>query len=97
VSTGEQGHTAEGIAEDIERFIKKNDKTDVAGVVTDKISANKKAWKLLKAKFPGKFFQECASHGLHLMVKDILYPSKREKEAQKHAKVSMLVKPAPTR
>jgi Protein of unknown function (DUF 659) len=139
VSTGEQGHTAEWIAEDIERVIKKNNKTDVAGVVTDSTSANKKAWNLLKAKFPGKFFQGCASHGLHLMVKDILYPSKRKKanepvatfpigypfsdlftftdnckevvkffhnhhavkaklkEAQQHAKVSMLVKPAPTR
>jgi hypothetical protein len=93
----------------------------------------------LKAKFPGKFFQGCTSHGLHLMVKDILYPPKRKKanepvetfpigspfsdlftftdnckevvkffhnhhavkaklkEAQQHAKVSMLVKPAPTR
>jgi Protein of unknown function (DUF 659) len=39
--------------------------------VTDNTSANKKAWCILKEKYPTKFFQGCCSHGLNLLVKDI--------------------------
>jgi Protein of unknown function (DUF 659) len=76
VSTGQQAHTGEWIAADIERVMSKHTDSMLSGAVTDNTSANKKAWVLLKAKSPGLFFQVCTSHGLHLMSKDILGPTK---------------------
>ncbi len=54
-------------------------KTNVAGVVTDNTSANKKAWEILEKEFPDRFFYGCAAHGLNLLVKDIFYPKKSVK------------------
>jgi Protein of unknown function (DUF 659) len=79
VSTGQQAHTGEWVAADIERVMSKHTDSMFSGAFTDNTSANKKAWVLLKAKFPGRFFQGCTSHGLHLMVKDIFGPTKTKK------------------
>jgi Protein of unknown function (DUF 659) len=49
----------------------------IVGAVTDNTSANKKAWATLKKEYPMKFFHGCASHGLHLIVKDIFDIYKR--------------------
>lgn len=75
VSTGDQSHNAEWIAQDISRVIDSID-CDVVGAVTDNTNANKAAWKILEDKYPNKFFHGCASHALHLMVKDIFAESK---------------------
>jgi hypothetical protein len=48
----------------------------VVGAVTDNTSANKAAWILLKQRYPGRIFQDCASHGAHLLVKDIFNATK---------------------
>jgi Protein of unknown function (DUF 659) len=73
LETGEQSHNAEFIAADLCRVINRLESTGatVAGAVTDNTSANKKAWTSLQRTYPKKFFHGCASHGLHLIVKDI--------------------------
>ena len=76
VSTGDQSHNAEWIANDISRVID-GFTCDVAGAITDNTSANKSAWKILEAKYPDKFFHGCASHALHLLVKDIMGSNKQ--------------------
>uniref|UniRef100_A0A915JUS9 DUF659 domain-containing protein n=1 Tax=Romanomermis culicivorax TaxID=13658 RepID=A0A915JUS9_ROMCU len=75
VVTGDQSHTDDYIAKDIARVID-SIACDVVGVVTDNTNANKAAWKILEQKYPDKFFQGCASHALHLLVKDIFSDSK---------------------
>jgi hypothetical protein len=82
VHTGEQGHTAEWIAQDVGRVIRKHANTIFAGAVTDNTAANKKAWLLLKGQFPDKFFQGCTSHTLHLLVKDIFGATKTKKRGE---------------
>ncbi|KAJ1330430.1 hypothetical protein BSLG_009564 [Batrachochytrium salamandrivorans] len=67
------------IAEDIARIIQKYDSTDFAGVVTNNISTNRKAWTLLREMFPSCYFQGCCSHGIHLLVKDIFAATKTKK------------------
>jgi hypothetical protein len=47
--------------------------------VTDNTSANKKAWEILEQEYPTKYFYGCASHALHLLVKDIFAASKTVK------------------
>jgi Protein of unknown function (DUF 659) len=77
--TGEQGHTAQFLADDIVRVITARPGTIFAGAVTDNTSANKAAWKLLRDRFPTCFFQGCCAHGLHLLVKDIFGAVKTKK------------------
>jgi Protein of unknown function (DUF 659)/hAT family C-terminal dimerisation region len=79
VATGIQGHTAQWIADDIDRVITKYPHTTFAGAVTDNTAANKAAWEILKGRHPTMFFQGCVSHGLHLMVKDIFAATKTKK------------------
>lgn len=79
VLTGDQGHTSEWIAQDIDRVIKLYPKTIFAGAITDNTTANKKAWALLYEMHPSMFFQGCTSHGLHLLVKDIFAATKTKK------------------
>ena len=79
VSTGEQGHDADFLARDIIRVILKHNTTMFAGAITDNTSTNKKMWKILKERFPSKFFHGCTAHGLHLMVKDIFGATKTKK------------------
>jgi hypothetical protein len=76
VSTGEQGHNSDFIANDILRVMAKFSETQFSGATTDNTSANRSAWTQLKTKLPGLFFQGCMSHGLHLLVKDIFAATK---------------------
>lgn len=41
------------------------------GAVTDCTPAHQVAWQKMKGIYPSKFFQGCASHGLHLFIQDI--------------------------
>jgi Protein of unknown function (DUF 659) len=69
-NTKEQDHDANWIAQDMERVIELL-QCNISGAITDNMSANKKAWKILKEKFLSQFFHGCISHGFHLLVKDI--------------------------
>ena len=77
VNTGEQGHSSDWIAADLQRVFDSHP-FKVVGAVTNNTSANKKAWRILKENNPTLFFHGCISHGLHLIVKDIFAPTKRK-------------------
>ncbi|KAI2510962.1 transposase [Fragilaria crotonensis] len=77
-STGEDSHTSEFLANDLSRVIKATS-GKIAGAIMDNTSANKRAWTLLKAFHPDKFFQGCVAHGLHLLVKDIFAATKTKR------------------
>ncbi|KAH6590982.1 hypothetical protein BASA50_008982 [Batrachochytrium salamandrivorans] len=64
------------IVEDIARVIRKYNSTEFADVVTDNTSTKKKAWTLLREIFPSCYFKGCCSHGIHLLVKDIIAATK---------------------
>ena len=82
VSTGTQGHSSQWIASDIHRIIETYPKTIFAGAVTDNTSANKLAWRILAERHPSMYFQGCTSHGLNLLVKDILGATKTMKAGE---------------
>jgi hypothetical protein len=77
--TGQQGHDHEFIARDIERVIVHHENTLFTDAVTDNTNANKKAWQLLKARFPSCYFQGWCSHNLHLFVNDVFGVTKTNK------------------
>jgi Protein of unknown function (DUF 659) len=83
VSTREMAHDAKFISEDITRVMMQvsNTTSCVVGAVTDNTSTNKAAWILLK-RYPGRFFQDCASHGAHLLVKDIFNATKTKRSRE---------------
>ena len=85
VSTGQQGHNHQFIAQDISRVIHHYTSTSFAGAVTDNTSTNKKAWTLLKKEFPSCYFQGCCAHGLHLLVKDVFAATKTKKNGEQVA------------
>ncbi|KAH6589393.1 hypothetical protein BASA50_010047 [Batrachochytrium salamandrivorans] len=78
VSTGEQSHDAKWIAQDVGRMIDSL-VGKVCGAVTDNTTTNQSAWSILKKKYPDSFLQGCASHGLHLLVKDIFAATKTKR------------------
>ena len=51
---------------------------NVVGAITDNTSTNKKVWTKLEEKYPDRFFHGCVSHGLNLLVKDILAATKKQ-------------------
>ncbi|KAJ1343256.1 hypothetical protein BSLG_002282 [Batrachochytrium salamandrivorans] len=71
-----QGTDHKYIVEDIARVIRKYNSTEFADVVTDNTSTKKKAWTLLREIFPSCYFKGCCSHGIHLLVKDIIAATK---------------------
>jgi hypothetical protein len=77
VSTGQQGHDHKFIADDIDRVVRKYEKTSFAVAVTDK-----KAWRILQDMFPSSYFQGCASHGLHLLFRDVFEATETKKVSQ---------------
>jgi hypothetical protein len=81
VSTRETAHDATFIYEDIVlvMMLVSNTTSCVVGAVTDNTSTNKAAWILLKQRYPDRFFQGCASHGAHLLVKDIFNAAKTKR------------------
>jgi hypothetical protein len=72
VYTGNQSHTSDFLARDMQRVIEKYGFLDVGAVITDNTAANKAMWTALKLKFPRTFFHGCVCHALHLLVKDIV-------------------------
>ncbi|TYZ68144.1 hypothetical protein PybrP1_009897 [[Pythium] brassicae (nom. inval.)] len=64
------------IAQDIKRVMAPI-VNSVSGVVTGSTEYHARAWELLKAEYPTKFFYGCISHALHLAIRDIFGPEKR--------------------
>jgi Protein of unknown function (DUF 659) len=81
VYTDQNGHTAQWLAQDVTRVIE-TVKCNVCGVVTDNSSSHKGAWALLQRDYPSMFFQGCASHAAHLLVKDIFGATKAKRGRQ---------------
>ena len=69
INTCEQEKSSEWLAEDMIHVATSLD-AQVTGVVTDNTSANMKAWLTLFLNQPMWFCHGCASHTLHLFVKD---------------------------
>ncbi|KAG6596103.1 uncharacterized protein IUM83_18617 [Phytophthora cinnamomi] len=72
VYTGAVSHDAAFLASDIERVIHDYSWLTVSAVVTDNTPTNKLVWKSLQPKYPRTFFHGCASHVIHLAVKDLV-------------------------
>ncbi len=81
VATEEQSHTAEFIADDLDRVIQSLTERGIkiAGAVTDNTATNRKAWIELQRSYPKMYFHGCASHGLHLLVKDMFAATKAKR------------------
>ena len=78
--TKDNSHDAEWLSNDMTRVIGKlehrgRNAPSVAGVVMDNTNTNKLMWANLSVKYPWMFVYGCASHALHLLVRDILFPS----------------------
>lgn len=71
VQTDQQVHDNVFIANDIERVFTTYKDATFEGAVTDNTSANKKAWEVLRDKYPSRFFQSYTTHGLRLLVREI--------------------------
>jgi hypothetical protein len=67
IYTGEEIRSAQFLSDDVSRIIEKLFSSHVVGAVTDNTATKKVAWSLLKQRFPGRFFQGCASGCLHLL------------------------------
>lgn len=63
------------IAQDIKRVMAPI-VSSVSGVVTGSTEYHARAWEMLKAEYPTKFFYGCISHALHLAIMDIFGPEK---------------------
>ncbi|KAH9129380.1 hypothetical protein AeMF1_000559 [Aphanomyces euteiches] len=76
VKSKDKSHTSQWIANDTARVIDLLESTHsgciIGGLVTDNAAANKAAWKILKEKYPYKFYYCCASHALQLIVKTLV-------------------------
>ncbi|CAG8794482.1 12809_t:CDS:1, partial [Gigaspora rosea] len=72
VHTKEDQHTAQNIAEGIDKVIQELGVDKFVAVITDNAPNMKAAWHILKNKYPTKVFLECWAHGINLWIKDIL-------------------------
>ncbi|OWZ24806.1 hypothetical protein PHMEG_00080 [Phytophthora megakarya] len=63
------------IAQDIKRMMQ-SIVSNVSGVVTGSTEYHSRAWDMLKAEYPTKFFYGCICHALHLAIMDIFGPEK---------------------
>lgn len=63
------------IAQDIKRVMAPI-VSGVSGVVTGSTEYHARAWEMLKAEYPTKFFYGCISHALHLAIMDLFGPEK---------------------
>jgi hypothetical protein len=70
-----ESHTAQWLADDAARVIHASH-VPIAGIVTDNAGPNKAAWNILAREFPGLMAYGCVSHGMHLMVRDLLEEKK---------------------
>lgn len=69
--TGSVSHDAAFLAADVKRVMAKYPGLAFCCVVTDNTAANQAMWRLLEPEFPGIFFHGCASHVVHLLVKEL--------------------------
>jgi len=74
VYTQDESHTGEYLSMESSKVIE-SFHSQIVGMVTDNISANKKSWKILEQKFPDKYFYGCVCHTLNLIVKDLFPPT----------------------
>ncbi|KAG6594278.1 putative transposase [Phytophthora cinnamomi] len=63
------------MAQDIKRMMQPM-VSNVSGVVTGSTEYHSRAWDMLKAEYPTKFFYGCICHALHLAIMDIFGPEK---------------------
>ncbi|ETN16669.1 hypothetical protein PPTG_05827 [Phytophthora nicotianae INRA-310] len=63
------------IAQDLKRMMQPI-VSNVSGVVTGSTEYHSRAWDMLKAEYPTKFFYGCICHALHLAIMDIFGPEK---------------------
>ncbi|TDH71371.1 hypothetical protein CCR75_006591 [Bremia lactucae] len=61
------------IAQDIKRMMQPI-VSNISGVVTGSTEYHSRAWNMLKAEYPTKFFYGCICHALHLAIMDIFGP-----------------------
>ncbi|CAG8813584.1 27945_t:CDS:2 [Gigaspora margarita] len=72
VHTKEDQHTAQNIAEGIDKVMQELGVDKFVAVVTDNAPNMKAAWRILKNQYPTKVFLGCWAHGINLWIKDIL-------------------------
>ncbi|CAH0478094.1 unnamed protein product [Peronospora belbahrii] len=75
VAGDEAQHDSIIIAQDIKRMMQPIG-SNVSGVVTGSTEYHSRAWDMLKAEYPTKFFYGCICHALHLAIMDIFGPEK---------------------
>ncbi|CAI5719560.1 hypothetical protein KXD40_006642 [Peronospora effusa] len=63
------------IAQDIKRMMQAIG-SNISGAVTGSTEYHSRAWDMLKAEYPTKFFYGCICHALHLAIMDIFGPEK---------------------
>ncbi|KAF4134667.1 hAT family C-terminal dimerization region [Phytophthora infestans] len=63
------------IAQDLKRMMQPI-VSNISGVVTGSTEYHSRAWDMLKAEYPTKFFYGCICHALHLAIMDIFGPEK---------------------
>ncbi|XP_059587962.1 uncharacterized protein LOC132252076 [Alligator mississippiensis] len=97
IETGENRHTAEYISSKICEVLQKIGSGKVFALLTDNESNMKAAWEIIIDKYPHITAIGCASHGLNLLLNDIMKldtPQKiyrRAKEVTKHVKATHVV------
>lgn len=69
--TGEAKQNAENIAIDIENVIQTIDINKLSAIITDNAPVMKKAWRILKKKYPNVIFLGCIAHNINLIINDI--------------------------
>ncbi|CAG8835399.1 27303_t:CDS:2, partial [Gigaspora margarita] len=72
VHTKEDQHTAQNIAEGIDKVMQELGVDKFVAIITDNAPNMKAAWRILKNQYPTKVFLGCWAHGINLWIKDIL-------------------------
>ena len=71
IISGAECHTGEYLAKELIAIIEAIGSPKVFGVCTDNASAMKKAWRIVKDKFPHIQTYGCHAHTLHLIFTDL--------------------------
>jgi hypothetical protein len=79
IYTGERSPNAHFLSDDVSHNIEVLSSSYVVLAVTD-TPTHKVALSLSKQRFPGRFFQGCAAHCLHPLVKDIFCATGTKRE-----------------
>ncbi|CAG8793384.1 36465_t:CDS:2, partial [Gigaspora margarita] len=102
VHTKEDQHTAQNIAEGIDKVMQELGIDKFVAVITDNAPNMKAAWRILKNQYPTKVFLGCWAHGINLWIKDILkldWPKTalRRLQIEKYGHIISLVQTVDTR